>query len=326
MAEGSAEPDRRRVYVVLAAALVAVSFAAVFIRLADSPAPVVALYRLAIASVILAPSTVRALRRTPLRGRAAWLTAVSGLALAVHFATWISSLSFTTIAASVTLATTTPLWTALFAWLVLGTAPTLSVMIGMTLAVAGAAVIGFGDLSGGTNPVLGDLLALTAAACAAVYFLIGREVMRGGVSLSAYVGAVYGWAALWLLPLPLLTGVPYFGYSWEALGWIALLALVPQVIGHTGLNYTARHLGATVTATAVLAEPIGSGVLAAIVFSEVPKPMTMLGAVLVLVGVTLVVRTSEPRPGGRIRMPEEEGATAIALDARHDAPPPREAR
>ncbi|HEX7001637.1 MAG TPA: DMT family transporter [Trueperaceae bacterium] len=299
MAEGSAEPDRRRVYLVLAAALVAVSFAAVFIRLANAPAPVVALYRLAIASLILAPSTLRALRRTPLKGRAAWLTALSGLALAIHFATWISSLSFTTIAASVTLATTTPLWTALFAWLVLGAAPTLSVLLGMTVAVAGAAVIGFGDLVGGTNPVLGDLLALAAAACAAVYFLIGREVMRGGVSLPAYVGAVYGWAALWLLPLPLIAGVPYLGYSWEALGWIALLALVPQVVGHTGLNYTARHLGATVTATAVLAEPIGSGVLAALVFGEVPPPMTLVGAVLVLGGVTLVVRTGEPRGRGR---------------------------
>src|SRR5690606_6172489 len=197
------------------------------------------------------------------------------------------------------------LWTALFAWLVLGAAPTLSVMLGMTVAVAGAAVIGFGDLGGGSNPVLGDLLALAAAACAAVYFLIGREVMRGGVRLPAYVGAVYGWAAFWLLPLPLIAGVPYFGYSWEALGWIALLALVPQVVGHTGLNYTARHLGATVTATAVLAEPIGSGVLAALVFAEVPPPMTLLGAVLVLVGVTLVVRTGEARPTGRIRVPEE---------------------
>lgn len=315
MAEGTAEPDRRKVYLVLAAALVAVSFAAVFIRLANAPAPVVALYRLAIASLVLAPSTLRALRRTPLKGRAAWLTALSGLALAIHFATWISSLSFTTIAASVTLATTTPLWTALFAWLVLGAAPSLSVMLGMTVAVAGAAVIGFGDLGGGSNPVLGDLLALAAAACAAVYFLIGREVMRGGVSLPAYVGAVYGWAALWLLPLPLIAGVPYFGYSWEALGWIALLALVPQVVGHTGLNYTARHLGATVTATAVLAEPIGSGVLAALVFAEVPPPMTLLGAVLVLGGVKLVVRTGEPRARDGAPAGEPEGSATSAPPA-----------
>jgi drug/metabolite transporter (DMT)-like permease len=306
------EPGRGAVYLVLVGALVSVSFAAVFIRLADAPAPAVALYRLAIATVVLLPATLRARARTPLRGRAAWLTAASGLALAIHFATWIQSLSYTTIAASVTLATTTPLWTALLGWFVLGAAPTLSVMFGMTIAVAGAAVIGFGDLGGGTNPVLGDALALSAAAAAAVYFLIGREVMRGGVSLPAYVGTVYGWAALWLAPLPLLTGTPYWGYPLESLGWIALLALVPQVLGHTGLNYSARHLGATVTATAVIAEPIGSGVLAAIVFGEVPGSITLLGAVLVLVGVMLVVRSGEPQPRGARRSRPGDGPVGAA--------------
>jgi len=312
VAETSESPRRRTVYLVLAGALVSVSFAAVFIRLADAPAPVVALYRLAIASLVLLPATMRARRRTPLRGRAAWLTALSGLALAVHFATWISSLSYTTIAASVTLATTTPLWTALLSWFVLGAAPTLSVMIGITVAIAGAAVIGFGDLAGGTNPVLGDLLALCAAAAAAVYFLVGREVMRGGVSLSAYVGTVYAWAALWLLPLPLLAGVPYLGYPLESLGWIVLLALVPQVLGHTGLNFSARHLGATVTSTAVLAEPIGSGVLAALVFGEVPGAMTLLGGVLVLLGVMLVVRTGEPQRRGARRSRRRDGPAGAA--------------
>src|SRR5690606_41484468 len=115
-----------------------------------------------------------------------------------------------------------------------------------------------------------------------VYFLVGREVMRGGVSLSAYVGTVYAWAALWLLPLPLLAGVPYLGYPLESLGWIVLLALVPQVLGHTGLNFSARHLGATVTSTAVLAEPIGSGVLAGPGFGEARGATPRLAARLVL--------------------------------------------
>src|SRR5690606_23013560 len=144
VAEASESPRRRTVYLVLAGALVSVSFAAVFIRLADAPAPVVALYRLAIASLILLFATMPARRRTPLRGTAAWLTALSGPALAVHFATWISALSYTTTAASVTLATTTPLWTALLSWFVLGAAPTRSGVIGITVAIAGAAVIGFG--------------------------------------------------------------------------------------------------------------------------------------------------------------------------------------
>src|SRR5690606_4938191 len=157
-------PSTLRLGLVLTAAVIAVSFAAIFIRLADAPAIVVALYRMLIASVVMLPVTLRALAATPIRGKARLAPIAAGALLALHFATWTGSRSFTTVAASVTLAATSPLWAALIAWLVFGVAPTLSVMFGVLLAVAGAAVIGFGDLAGGTNPLLGDALALTAGA------------------------------------------------------------------------------------------------------------------------------------------------------------------
>ena len=142
-----AGPGRLTLGAVIAISLVAVSFAAIFIRLAAAPALVVAFYRLLIASLVMLPVTVRSLARTPLRGKALASTVLAGALLAVHFATWISSLSFTTVAASVTLAATSPLWAALIAWLLFSVAPTLSVMFGVLLAVAGAAIIGFGDLA-----------------------------------------------------------------------------------------------------------------------------------------------------------------------------------
>src|SRR5690606_30601005 len=113
----------------------------------------VAFYRMLIAGLVLLPVTVRAIRRTPIRGTALWLTVAAGALLALHFAAWITSLSYTSIAASVTLVATTPLWVALIAWLVLGIAPTLGVMIGVVLAVAGAAVIGFSGMGGASNPL-----------------------------------------------------------------------------------------------------------------------------------------------------------------------------
>lgn len=285
-----------RVWLVLAVALLAVSLAAIYIRLADAPGVVVALYRMAIAATVMLPLTIRGLRRTPIRGRSAWLTVAAGALLALHFAAWISSLSFTSVAASVSLASTSPLWMALMAWLFLGTAPTLGVLVGVLLAVAGAATIGFGDLAGGTQPLLGDALALLGAVAGAGYILLGRSVQRRGVGLDAYAGTAYAVAALLLIPLPALFGHAYTGYPLATYGWVVLLALMPQLIGHTGINYAAKHLDPTLVATALLLEPLGSGALALLVFGEVPSPLTLVGAVILLVGVLVTLRsTREPR-------------------------------
>lgn len=280
-----------RVGLVLSAAVAAVSLAAIFIRLADAPGVVVAAYRMVLAALLLLPLTVRGLRRTPLRGRMLLWTVLAGLLLAGHFATWISSLSYTSVAAAVTLVTTTPLWVALLAWLLLGVAPTLSMLLGVLLAVAGGAVIGFGDLTGGSAPLLGDSLALAGALFMSGYLLLGRAVQRSGIDLAAYVGVAYGVAALALLPLPLLFGHSYGGYSVETLMWIALLALVPQLIGHTGINYAMKHLDPTMVATVTLLEPVGATLLALLLFGEVPSALTLLGALGLLLGVLLTVRS-----------------------------------
>lgn len=300
---GSA-PSPRRLWLVLGVALLAVSLAAIYIRLADAPGVVVALYRMAIASAVMLPITLRGLRRTPLNRRAALLTVGAGALLALHFAAWISSLSFTTVAASVSFASTQPLWMALLAWLFLGTAPTLGVLGGVLMAVAGAATIGFGDLSGGTEPLLGDALALLGAVAAAGYILLGRTVQRLGVGLDAYAGTAYAVAALVLLPLPALFGHDYLGYPLASYGWIVLLALMPQLIGHTGINYAAKHLDPTLVATTLLLEPIGSGLLALLVFREVPSLFTLVGAVILLAGVLVTLRsTREGRAAGTPRRP-----------------------
>lgn len=314
-----AEVSKRRVWTVLAVALLAVSLAAIYIRLANAPGVVVALYRMAIAAAVMLPVTVRGLRRTPLRGRAAWLTLGAGALLALHFAAWISSLSFTTVAASVSLASTSPLWMALMAWLFLGTAPTLGVLVGVVLAVAGAATIGFGDLTGGTEPLLGDALALLGAVAGAGYILLGRTVQRLGVGLDAYAGSAYGVAALLLLPLPALFGHDYFGYPLATYGWVLLLALMPQLIGHTGINYAAKHLDPTVVATALLLEPLGSGLLALIVFGEVPTLLTLVGAVILLTGVLLTLRSS--REGRAERGATGQAARSLGSPAGQAEPP-----
>jgi drug/metabolite transporter (DMT)-like permease len=295
-------PPPGRVALVLSVAVVAVSLAAIFIRLADAPGVVVAWWRMAIAALLLAPVALRALRRTPLTRATLLPTIAAGALLGVHFATWISSLSYTSVAASVALVSTTPLWVALMSWAFLKQAPTLTVLAGVLLAVAGGAVIGFGDALGTTPsaaapaPLLGDGLALIGAVAVAGYLMLGRIAQRRGLSLDAYAGVAYAVAALVLLPLPWLLGVAYGAYPPATFVWIAALALVPQLVGHTGINYAMRHADPTRVATATLLEPVGAGLLAFLVFAERPSFVTLVGATVLLVGVLLTVRTGRAAP------------------------------
>lgn len=282
----------KRVYAVLLLGLVAISLAAIFIRLADAPGVVVAAYRMALASVALLPWSLPALRRANLTRTTFLYAVLAGFFLSLHFVTWISSLAYTSVAASVSLVASQPLWVALLGWLFVGLAPSFLTLLGVLTAVAGGALIGFGDFGSGSAPLLGDALAVVGAIAGAAYFLLGRAAQRHGLSLNAYVGLAYGVAALLLLPLPLLAGIPYRGYSAATLGWIVLLALLPQLVGHTSVNYGLRYLSPTLVATVVLLEPVGAVLLAMLLFTEFPSLTTVVGAVTLLTGVLFTVQGS----------------------------------
>jgi drug/metabolite transporter (DMT)-like permease len=305
-------PPPAKLYLILTAGVVAVSLAAIFIRYAQAPSLVVAAYRMTIASLVLLPLTLPALRKTPLNKVNAPYALLAGVFLGVHFATWISSLSFTTVAASAAIVATQPLWVALFSWLFLKTPPSFVTLLGVLVSIGGMAMIGFGDFSGGSRPLLGDGLALIGGICAAAYFLLGRSAQKRGLGINAYVGVAYSTAALVLLPLPLLqllftssaasgqtwTGLLsslYFGYPVSSFFWIVLLALIPQLIGHTSFNYAVRFLPPTLVSTLLLLEPVGAAVLAVILFREIPGVTTLIGSVFLLVGVAITIHSSRPK-------------------------------
>ncbi len=291
-------PSPSRLALVMGVGLAAVSLSAIFIRLADAPGVVVAAYRMVLASLILLPWTLRALKRTPLTRQNAGYAVLAGLLLGVHFATWISSLSYTSVAASTSLGTTTPVWVAIASWLVLGFAPSFTTLLGMLVAILGGALIGFGGgvAQASSAPLTGNVLALIGAAAAAAYLLLGRAAQNRGLGLQAYIGVAYGVAALSLVPLPLVMGLSYSAYSPATFFWILLLALIPQLIGHTAYNYSVKHLDPAVVATVILLEPIGASILALIFFTEVPPLPTLVGALVLLVGVAITARNSRELP------------------------------
>lgn len=291
-----------RSLVLLVIGVVAVGFAAIFIRYADAPSLSIAFYRNALAAAVLLPL---AIARHPgeIRGlsrRQVGIAAVSGVFLALHFATWISSLALTTVAASVVLVTSAPIFTAAAGRLFFGERVDRRVMTGILLALVGTVVITGGDLRLSGRAALGDLLALVGAAAGAGYFLAGRR-LRPSMSLLTYVGLVYTICAALLFVIVLAAGDPLGDFDAQTWWMLVLLALVPQILGHTTFNYLLADLDATVVAVAVMGEPVVSTLLAVAFFGEVP-PWTAVAGGLVLLGGIYVALTDRPgvaaeRPG-----------------------------
>ena len=278
---------------VLAVGVLAVSFSAIFIRLAQTeeavPSLAIAAWRTTIATMVLLPIALLR-RRQELRGMkmADWLlAALAGLMLGIHFGTWITSLAYTSIASSAVLVSTSPLWVGLAAPFVLHEPLTRWLKIGLGLALAGSVVIALGDglqLADGSRAMTGNGLALLGAVAMAVYYLIGRR-LRQGLSLLSYTTVVYGIAALTLVGYSLMSQVPLMGYSPTAYGLFVLMAVFPQLIGHSSFNWALAYLPATFVAVTIISEPVGATLLGLLILGEVPVGVTIVGSLVVLLGI-----------------------------------------
>ncbi|HWA12507.1 MAG TPA: DMT family transporter [Burkholderiales bacterium] len=289
-------------FLVLGAGVAVVSFAAILIRFAHAEGAsslAIAAMRLAIAALVLAPLAwwrhgreIRALDR-----RALLLCMLSGGLLALHFWTWITSLEYTSIASSTALVTTNPIWVGLASALLLRERPRAAAIAGIALTLAGSLLIFTADAQsqgGGRAPMLGNLLALLGAIAASGYLLVGRAV-RGGLSLVAYVWLAYATAAVLLLLAVAVTGTSLGGLSAQAWGFLLLLAVGPQLIGHTAFNWALRRLSATFVAVSILGEPVGSAILAIALFGERFTALQFAGFALLLGGI-FVAAAGERRP------------------------------
>lgn len=292
-------------------AILAVSTASIFIRFAQTdgaPSLVIAALRLTFATFLIAPIALtrhRAEMRAFTR-RQVMLGIVSGLFLAVHFATWITSLEYTSVASSVVFVSTGPLWVALLSPILLNERLTHAALVGLGLAILGGAVIGLSDAcviqNGLQCPDLGQILqgrvmwgnflALLGAWTVTGYLIIGRK-LRAGMSLIPYIFLVYGMAAAALIVIMAAAGHSPFGYETKTYGWIFLLAAVPQLIGHSTYNWALGYMPAAFVAVTTLGEPIGSAILAFFILNETPVIATIIGGILILFGIYLASRTRQ---------------------------------
>jgi len=280
--------SERRALVIVAFAVAVVSFAAILIRLCTVSTAVIAAWRLSLASLILFPLYASQRGWQRVSGRQWALCALSGLFLSVHFLLWIESLRLTTVASSVVLVTTSPIFAAIFAWLLLKEGLRRRTLVAIAFCLLGGVIIGRGDVHLGGRELVGDLYALGGAAAFGAYFVTGRSVRRT-VSFLPYVFGAYAFAALMLLAWAALTGQHLTGFAPRNYLWLVLLALGPQVFGHSSLNWALGYLPAPKVAISILGEPIGSALLAWLIFGEVPGLALFLGGALILYGVYLAM-------------------------------------
>ncbi len=293
---------------ILGIGILAVSSASLFIRYAqrEMPSLVIAAFRLGLALILMTPFILRK-HANEIRAinRADWLRIIAaGLLLAIHFASWITSLEFTSVSSSVVLVTTTPIWVALFSPFILKERSNRMTIIGLAVAIAGGVVVSLagecvitstglachpGSGPASSNVLLGNTLALIGAICAGFYLIIGR-ILRKSVDLSVYVYCVFACAGLFLILFALLAGKSFFPYSPAAYAFCLALAVFPQIVGHTSLNWALAYLPVGLVAIVLLGEPVGSTILAALFLREIPTVWELTGGIIILSGIYIASR------------------------------------
>ena len=268
----------------LVVGVVAASFSPILIRYADGAEPLaISFWRCAAGAALLLPWAGRGLGS--LSSRHKKLCAISGAFLAVHFATWITSLELTSVASSVLLVSTTPVFIALVAPWIVGERLTKLGWLGIALAFGGTIAIAGLDFGGASLP--GNALALAGGATVAGYMLAGR-VARRDLPILSYAVATYGVAALLLAVVCVAGGVPLWGYPGGT--WLAIAGIVagPQLLGHTVLNLVLSKIDATTVSVSLMAEPIIATALATWLFSEIPTLVFYPGGLAILAGIYIV--------------------------------------
>jgi len=280
-------------YAILFIGVFFVSFSSLFCRLAEAPPLAIAFYRMLFSLILLAPVVLpkcyhefRSIKRSNLL-----IALVSGVFLAFHFYTWVTSLFYTTVAASTVLVTTHPLFVAIGSYLLFKEKINAKSLLAGAVVIFGTTLIAWGDFHTGRKALLGDILALTSALLMTGYLLIGRS-FRQRHSLFAYILIVYGCSAVTLLLIALVAGVPF--YPFPATTWLlfAGLALFPTIGGHTLINWTLAYLPAPVVSVSILGEPVGASILALLFLGEVMSLEQLVSGIIILLGLFWFIKNS----------------------------------
>jgi len=277
-------------YIPIFIGVISVSLSAIFVKLANAEAGVIAFYRMLFSVLIMAPlffgkytNEVKQLRMRD------WLfSSVAGIFLAFHFILWFESLNYTSVASSTVLVTLQPLFAFVGTYFFFKESITLKTIFAGAIAIVGSILISWGDFKLSGTAFYGDMLALIACALVTAYFLFGQDV-RKRLSLVTYTMLVYAVSTITLLIYVLIKGESFGPYPTMDWIWFILLAIVPNLLGHTLFNWSIKYVSTNVVSIAILFEPIGAAILALLIFKEYLIATQIIGGFIVIVGILLFV-------------------------------------
>jgi len=280
-------PHRGLLVLTLSTGVCAISSAAIFIRMAEAPGITTAVFRTTISALLMAiiaqvqlGSGWWKLSRKELK-----VCSIAGVFLGLHFWAWMTSLEHTSVASSVLFVAMNPIFVGILSPFVTGDKLDRRLWLGIALAVVGSLIVGYDDLQNSSSAsVLGNALALLGALCGSGYLLAGR-IARRTVRLQTYAAATNASASALLIPIAIAVQAPFLDLPTQTYLLFVVIAVIPQLIGHNSLVWSLKHLSPTMVSLVILAEPIGSGVLAYAVMDETPTQTKILGALVLMGGI-----------------------------------------
>lgn len=277
-------------YLFLLLGVAALSTSAIFVKLSSAPSPVTAFYRLLFTALALLPFLLFSEKNRrefiSFSRRQVFHIVLAGLLLAVHYTMWFESLRFTSVSSSTVLVSMQPLFSLLWGFLFLRERVRPGAVVGCLIAIAGSAVIGWGDFSVSSASLFGDFLALSSAGVISLYFLIG-QVTRKNTGVIAYSVLSYFSSAAFLFIYTLARGNPLSGYP--AMTWCAFLGLafVSTIGGQFVFNLLLKDISATMVSMGILGEPVGTCILAFFILKETIAPRQFAGIVIIMLGLSV---------------------------------------
>lgn len=277
-------------YIPIIIGVISVSLSAIFVKLTVAEAGVIAFYRMLFTVLIMAPLFwMKHRSEVKLLSSKDWMfSAIAGIFLAFHFILWFESLNYTSVASSTVLVTMQPLFAFIGTYLFFNEKITFQTLIAGVIAICGSLLIGWGDFQVSGSALYGDILALIACALITGYLLFGQNV-RKRVSLITYTMIVYSSSTITLFFYVLIKGESFGPYPTETWIWFLLLAIVPNLLGHTLFNWAIAYVSTNVISIAILFEPVGAAILAYFIFNEGITVMQAVGGSIILLGITLFV-------------------------------------
>lgn len=270
--------------------VISISFSAIFVKLAEAESGAIAFYRMLFSVLIIAPAFFKNhVHELKMLYQRDWLfSIIAGIFLAFHFILWFESLRYTSVASSTVLVTMQPLFAFAGTYLFFKERLTMQAILSGIIAILGSFLISWGDFNISGSALFGDLLALIACVLVTGYFLFGQEV-RKRISLITYTMVVYSISTICLFFYVLLKGESFGPYPFSTWIWFLLLAILPNLLGHSLFNWSIKWVSANVISIAILFEPIGAFILALFIFGEKLIATQIIGGIIVIIGIMLFV-------------------------------------